>query len=299
VRPAGTGSYNLLSPRQPITPAPYALFATNTTPYKYIVTVAKSGGQFTTITAALNSITDNSAANRYLIRVAPGVYTEKVTMKEYIDIEGSGIENTRITYPSSPTPDTGTVVGANFAELRFLTVENTGGTQISIAIYNNSASPSLFHIHAKASGALYPSPNVSNREPNGTGVSNYGMYNTNASSPRLDNVTVTASGDLAGDFYTVNVGMFNIGSGTAPRIQYSTISATGGDYNYGVDAANSGSVYVDSSKITGSNNTIFTGSGTAFIGASQLSGGEVSGTGIKCVATYDENYNSPGLTTCP
>ncbi len=35
-----------------------------------VVTVAKSGAAFTSIQTALNSITDNSATNRYLVRVA-------------------------------------------------------------------------------------------------------------------------------------------------------------------------------------------------------------------------------------
>lgn len=40
----------------------------------------------TTITAALNSITDASDTNRFLIYVAPGVYNESVTMKQYVNL---------------------------------------------------------------------------------------------------------------------------------------------------------------------------------------------------------------------
>ena len=95
--------------------------------YRNVIVVAKSGGDFTSIQAALDSITDASDTNRYLVWVAPGVYNERVTMKPYVDIEGAGEQVTRITYGGSSNPDTGTVVGANDAELRFLTVENTGG----------------------------------------------------------------------------------------------------------------------------------------------------------------------------
>src|SRR2546423_1676689 len=100
-RPSGAGGYTTLSPRQPITPAPYALFALRTQPYKNVVSVAQSGGQFTSITAALNSLTDNSAINRYLIRIGPGTYTETVTMKPYVDVEGAGEKSTRITFTGS------------------------------------------------------------------------------------------------------------------------------------------------------------------------------------------------------
>ena len=53
------------------------------------------------------------------------MYTETITMERYVDIEGSGELNTKITYHGSVSSATGTVVGADDAELRWLTVENT------------------------------------------------------------------------------------------------------------------------------------------------------------------------------
>ena len=63
-----------------------------TTPYEHTITVAKSGGDFTTVVAALASITDNDATHRYLIKVMPGVYTEvnPIVCKQYVDITGEG-----------------------------------------------------------------------------------------------------------------------------------------------------------------------------------------------------------------
>ena len=60
------------------------------TAYQNVVIVAKSGGDFTSIQAALDNITDAGSNNRYLVWVAPGTYTERVTMKPYVDIEGAG-----------------------------------------------------------------------------------------------------------------------------------------------------------------------------------------------------------------
>ncbi len=115
-------------------------------------------------------------------------------MKQYVDIEGSGEMTTRITFTGSAACNTGTVIGANNAELRSLTVENTGGTTYAVAIYNNGASPSLLHVTAIASG--------------GTNI-NVGVHNVN-SSPEMTNVTATASGGAN------NYGVYNISS-SSPR----------------------------------------------------------------------------------
>jgi hypothetical protein len=122
-----------------------------------VVWVAKSGGDFTTISAALTAITDASASNSYLIHVAPGTYTETVTMKDFVDIEGSGEGNTKITGTGtalggttcSPSSDaTATVIGAN-AELRFLTIDNTNtGTAIGVYSGDNTAT-GLIHVTIK------------------------------------------------------------------------------------------------------------------------------------------------------
>lgn len=60
-----------------------------------IVTVAKSGAMFTTIQAAIDSITDASISKQYLIKVAPGTYAGFVT-KPYINFAGesTGTGNT-------------------------------------------------------------------------------------------------------------------------------------------------------------------------------------------------------------
>src|SRR3712207_8926658 len=53
------------------------------------VVVAKSGGDFTTVQPAIDSITDASQAKRYLVYVAPGTYTGRVTMKSFVDLSRS------------------------------------------------------------------------------------------------------------------------------------------------------------------------------------------------------------------
>jgi len=173
-----------------------------------VVWVAKSGGDFTGVQAALNSITDAADGNRYVVKIAPGVYTGRVTMKPYVDIEGSGELTTKLTTGGSRT--TGTVVGANNAELRFLTVENTGGDVYAIAIYSNAATPRLTHVTATASGGIY----------------RFGVYNTNYSSPTMTGVTATAAGG------TSNYGVYTSVS-SYPTIRNSALS--GSTYSLGGD----------------------------------------------------------------
>jgi len=52
------------------------------------VTVAKSGGNFTTIQGAINAIVDAAAAKKYTILIFPGIYTENVVMKDYVSLNG-------------------------------------------------------------------------------------------------------------------------------------------------------------------------------------------------------------------
>ena len=232
---AGDGSFTTLSPRESVSPAPYALTSLYTA-YKNVLVVTTSGGHYNSITAALNSITDNSPTNHYLIFVAPGTYTETVTMKQYVDIEGAGELTTKITQVGSPSPSTGTVVGANNAELRFLTVENTGGNFDAIAIYSISVSPRLTNVTASASGGTISTIGVYNFNPSSPtmtkviatasgGIETYGVYN-GSSSPTMTNVTATASGG------TSNYGVHN--NSSSPTMTNVTATASGGTDNYGV-----------------------------------------------------------------
>jgi hypothetical protein len=206
--PAGSGSYTSLG-RQALTAVPYALYAKKVG-YKGVIVVAQSGGDFASIQAALDSITDNSADNRYLVWVAPGTYTETVTMKEHVDIEGAGELLTMISYAGSAVSSTGTVVGANDAELRFLTVQNTGGNTHATAIYNSSASPRLTHVTASAAGGTW----------------SYGVQNRASSAPTMTHVTISAAGG------TTNYGVYNFNS--APTMTDVSASASGGTNNYGI-----------------------------------------------------------------
>ena len=86
-----------------------------------VVVVAKSGGDYATIQAAIDdSIGTAAADNPYLVWVAPGVYEEQVTMAPYIHLQGSGQGATVITKSDSSV----TLYLAAYTSLRDLTVIN-------------------------------------------------------------------------------------------------------------------------------------------------------------------------------
>ena len=89
-----------------------------------IILVAKDGPGFHSIQAALDSITDASEVNPYLVSVAPGIYEERVRLKDYVVIRGQGRQLTTIRFEGYYALKT---VGSGPKELRSLTVECIGG----------------------------------------------------------------------------------------------------------------------------------------------------------------------------
>ena len=162
-----------------------------------IVIVSPQAGDLPTAngTALINALSQIAATptEPYVLKLGPGIYDVQdtsVLMKEYVDIEGSGEKITKITGAISSetsSPTSGTVQGANNAELRYLTVENVGAGTNTVAIYNSSSSPSILHVTATAM----------------SGTNNYGVYCSD-SSPKIVDATATAEGGTG-----ENAGLYN------------------------------------------------------------------------------------------
>jgi len=281
--PTGSGEYNTLSPRQLLAPTPYALYSANADTLDgqhaaafqqhihNLLVVAKSGGEFTTITDALNSINNNDEDNPYLIYVAPGVYTETVTMKPYVDIEGAGEQATKITFTGSESANTGTVVGASHTELRFLSVENTGGAYCAVGIFNWSTNLRMTHVTVTATGTDH----------------NFGVY-SGYSSPTLTNMTITVSGGT-----NQNAGIYN--ASATPTITDVRVTVTGGAYANAIINGSSSPVMTDVTAIA-SGGTIYN------IGVNNYGGSptmmNVTATGSGGSYTYGvQNYDSSPTMT--
>ncbi|MDQ3864516.1 MAG: hypothetical protein M3317_13665 [Actinomycetota bacterium] len=165
----------------------------------------------TALINALAAISDASQTKKYLLYVEPGTYdlgSATLQMKEHVDIEGAGELSTLITSGVARfNVPAGTVLGADNAELRFLTVRNTGIGAVgswSAAILNLATSPRLTHVTAEVIAVR---------------SINIGVFNAlSAGTPIMTDVTATASGDAT------NIGVENVLC--SPTIKQSKLSGS-------------------------------------------------------------------------
>jgi pectin methylesterase-like acyl-CoA thioesterase len=205
-----------------------------------IVWVATSGGDYTSVTAALASISDASALNPYLIKVAPGVYTGTATLKAYVDIEGSG-QGITILRGLGGAGFSGTLhaPGITPAEVRHLTVESITSATVGIGLSANGSDASLkfTHVSVIASGGTSDTYGIYNYKASPTltdvtfsatgGTNTRGVFNQTGSSPAMLNVTVTATGG------TNNTGVFNYDNAN-PLMTNVSANAGAGTTSYGL-----------------------------------------------------------------
>ena len=220
---------------------------------------------------AITNITDASSSKPYLLHIEPATYdlgNGSLNMKSFVDIEGSGELNTVITSGVTTQQgcfaSTGTVNGADNAEVRFLTVRNTGASGCKVAIVTDSASPRLTHLTAESTGD--------------GGVQNIGVH-TNRSSTTMTDVTATGSGQVSGP----NYGVYSFLS--TPTIKQSKLTGSGG----GPSASSNRALSVQTPPLTPT---------ITRVALSQLVGGVFapSPNSVQCFNNYNENL---AAVTCP
>jgi hypothetical protein len=178
------------------------------------------GGDYSTITDALNSITDNSASNQYVIKIGPGTYVEQVNMKEYVDIYGSGKNATIIVSsgssadPISGDTSSATVIGANYASIRNLSIQSNSSADYAIGICNYYVSPTIEDINIYASSS----------DPNSHAIGIYQYSGSTAiSSVEISSVS---SGTIHGIYFN------NVTEKTI--VKQLLIRISGGNYSSGI-----------------------------------------------------------------
>jgi len=191
----------------------------------------------------LAAITDASNTNPYVVKIEPGTYdlgNNGLEMQSYVDIEGSGQKTTLITssHTAADAIDAFTILGANNAEIRLITIDNKGTANSATAIANNNTSPAITYVTATVSGGarrntavmnVNASPIITNVTINVSGGEdfNYGIFNSTSGSSEIKNVNITVTGG------TQNCGIKN--DNTTPIIKNVDIEVSnGGDVSYGV-----------------------------------------------------------------
>lgn len=314
-------------PRQQLTSVPYAMTANSVSwsgitgmpsdfadgtddvggaNYENVVTVAQSGGDYTSISTAMNAITP-TASSRYLIRVMPGTYTETVAVKEYVHVRGSGMGVTRLTSDASGNVNDAEAatleMGAN-AELSEIYVANTSVTDGAVAVRVNfgDSNTRLSNVKMKVIGAggdrhigLYvrSSNGVlvehSDVEASGGSIFSKAIYNT-GSSTTYDSVTATASSGGNGG----TARGLDVGGGDLVVVRNSEIVAFDSSQSFAVHSNASGSdlLRIDHSAIDGETTGMHkSNSQTVYIGASLVEGGTFSFGGItRCAQSYTASY---------
>jgi len=120
-----------------------------------VVIVAKSGGNYADPITAMNNISGATSSNRYLVKIMPGEYdlgTSSLQMRQYIDVEGSGSDNTVIISSNVSTDavcDVGTVQMAEDSTIKNIKIVNnppleTGAEMANALVFNS--------VKAKAEG---------------------------------------------------------------------------------------------------------------------------------------------------
>ncbi|MFA5317970.1 MAG: hypothetical protein WC323_00630, partial [Patescibacteria group bacterium] len=196
-----------------------------TTPYAQVKVVAKSGTGYSTIAAALNSITDASATKRYLIQVMPGEYNEQVNLKSYVDIAGEGADTTVISQADADVITASSTTSTASSTISGLTAKITAAT----------AARSLVNL-ANASDIVIK--NIDLKYESGT--AGYGVYAT-SSSPVIENVNMSGG--------SLNYGLYQNGdnSESGTIVRNSRISAVSDIYVAGTNST----VYSYDNKLSG------------------------------------------------
>jgi hypothetical protein len=319
---------NALAPLQELTPAPYALYAMDGpwsagdglelvgtqfkgkgTPFQNLVIVAKSGGDYTTIQSAVDSISDATAGNPYLIWVAPGVYSEAVTMKPYVHLQGSGqgatVITSDVTNPSIP-PTQATLILVDNVSLRDMTVQNTGTGlhNVGLMASNGDIDILVAEVETQSQGNV------------GTDSNNYAIYLTGTgTSVTLQSVTALAENGkldavglyndsgtivtlLSGSYIASSGGEHSAGISNLGTVEAEHITARGensSQWNYGIWNQGSGA------KITLRGGSVSGRGGTEAIGILNTNGGQLTTDGVTALAeggtdaTYALNNDSAGV----
>jgi hypothetical protein len=199
-------------------------------PLANIVTVAKQNGDFANPRDAVNSITDASEENPYLIVIAPGRYqvSSTINMKPYVSITGSGEKVTTIWGEIGTISATHSAIlrGASNATLSNISIENDGpalNATFAIGIVNVGDSLHMNNVRVDAFGGPQGASNIR------------GVYNISSSLVMINNCVINAVGTGA-------IGLYN---GSPVLVQNSYLRGSFRGLYIGHDATRIKNTYIE------------------------------------------------------
>lgn len=224
------------------------------------VQVWPGGATFTTIQAAINSITGASPQEQYQVAVGSGVYNENVQMKDNVWVVGAGQDVTIITAPPQQSFGAGVVNSASNCGISEVTLKAPGGGWGACPIGVKIVSAGNFHI----SGVNIDVTDSGNGGNNIRGITN----NTGSYSAALilgqSNITCSGVAESTG----VGIELFGM-SGVNILVNLTTIQVTGSTQNFGVSTAVNATATLEDSKIIAATWALYNSDGSAQITANQ------------------------------
>jgi hypothetical protein len=181
------------------------------------------GGDYTTITEAIDSITDNNILNHYVIKVSPGIFEEQIKMKEYVEIKGSGKNATIIKSVGSDSGvyTAATVIGGNDTAISNLSIHCMTSANYAVGIYNSGDSLLIDNLII-----IVMTSSVS--------AETYGIYQYSGSTA-ISNVGITSSvAGISGNCFGIY--FENVSDKTV--LKHSVIEAAGGAWACGIHNIN-------------------------------------------------------------
>lgn len=183
--------------------------------YAKVATVALLGtGDYSSPNKAMEDLAgwcgSPGVENRCLIRVQPGIYTVPSTLilPDYVDLEGSGMEMTRLDFAGTDDVDTPAVLAEGEGEIRDLEIRASGADYPLGLFMKESSSRTLRRVRVNA---LFG------------GVATIAVRVTNGASPEIVDSELFAGGTVSVTALDVSGGTFS----SQPRVRRSVISVGG------------------------------------------------------------------------
>jgi hypothetical protein len=206
-----------------------------------VVTVQPGGQTFSTITDALNSITNASKSRQYVVYIGPGTFKEVVTCKSWVFLSGSGPDQTIVTAPAQSTQIAkGTVRAASNSALQNCAVQATSGPWGAWTVAVDCQSVTNFDIENCQLSATDLT--------NGTNLVGLSLDYASGASGSQVNVsytTVTASGGA------MPIALFAVSGSYAHGMESKFVSENGSASGWGGCAYNASTILVENCYVQG------------------------------------------------